>query len=246
MQILIVSDLHANLYALQAVLADAEGQYQQIVCCGDLVGYNPHPGPVLEWTKANCSYVIRGNHDKVVARIDDLEWFNEVAKQAAIWTMQVLAPEQIEYLRGLEKGPVRLEHFHLWHGSPRDEDEYVTSKSGADSCFSYFELPLAFFGHTHLQGGFFSKYGRIGTIPAVKRDEREAVIALEPNTLYMVNPGSIGQPRDGDSRAAYAIYDTEQKIVRLRRTIYSIQDTANDIRKAGLPSVLAIRLFRGI
>jgi predicted phosphodiesterase len=245
-QILILSDLHANLYALQAVLADAEGHYQQIVCCGDLVGYNPHPAPVLEWTQANCARVIRGNHDKVVAGIDDLEWFNDVAKQAAIWTKQVLAPEQIEYLRSLEKGPVRLEHFHLWHGSPRDEDEYVTGKSTAGHCFSFFELPLAFFGHTHLQGGFFSKYGRIGFIPAVKRTEREAVIALEPDILYMVNPGSVGQPRDGDSRAAYAIYDTEQKTVKLRRVGYPIQDTADDIRKAGLPSVLAIRLFRGM
>ncbi len=246
MQILILSDLHANLYALQAVLADAEGQYQQIVCCGDLVGYNPHPAPVLEWTKANCGRVIRGNHDKVVARIDDLEWFNEVAKQAAVWTMQELNPEQTEYLRSLEKGPVRLEHFHVWHGSPRDEDEYVINKSGASHCFPLFELPLAFFGHTHLQGGFFSKYGRIGTIPAVQTKLCEAVIGLEPDVLYMVNPGSVGQPRDGDPRAAYAIYDTEQKIVRLRRVGYAIQQTADDIRKAGLPPVLAVRLFRGM
>lgn len=246
MQILILSDLHANLYALQAVLADSESLYQQIVCCGDLVGYNPHPGPVLEWTKANCAHVIRGNHDKVVARIDDLEWFNEVAKQAALWTMQELKSEQIGYLRSLEKGPVRLEYFHIWHGSPRDEDEYVINKSGAGHCFPFFELPLAFFGHTHLQGGFFSKYGRIGTIPAVHKDECEALIALEPDLLYMVNPGSVGQPRDGDPRAAYALYDTEQKIVRLRRVNYPIQGTADDIRKAGLPAVLAIRLFRGM
>lgn len=246
MQILILSDLHANLYALQAVLADAEGLYRQIVCCGDLVGYNPHPGPVLEWTKTNCAFVIRGNHDKVVARIDDLEWFNEVAKQAALWTMQQLNSEQTEYLVNLEKGPVRLEHFHVWHGSPRDEDEYVINKSAAAHCFPFFELPLAFFGHTHLQGGFFSKYGRIGIIPAVRANVSEALIALEPDVLYLVNPGSVGQPRDGDPRAAYAIYDTEQKIVRLRRVAYPIQNTADDIRKTGLPPVLALRLFRGM
>jgi predicted phosphodiesterase len=245
-QILILSDLHANLYALRAVLADAENDYQQIVCCGDLVGYNPHPGAVLEWTKANCARVIRGNHDKVVARIDDLEWFNEVAKQAAVWTMQTLSADQTEYLRGLEKGPVRLEYFHVWHGSPRDEDEYVVNKSGAAHCLPFFELPLAFFGHTHLQGGFFSKYGRIGTLPAVPKQERDLVIALEPDVLYLVNPGSVGQPRDGDPRAAYAIYDTEQKIVRLRRVNYPVQKTADDIRKAALPPVLAVRLFRGM
>jgi diadenosine tetraphosphatase ApaH/serine/threonine PP2A family protein phosphatase len=107
-------------------------------------------------------------------------------------------------------------------------------------------LPLAFFGHTHLQGGFFSKYGRIGTIPAVEKRESEAVIALQPDILYMVNPGSVGQPRDGDSRAAYALYDVEQKVVRLRRVSYPIQETADDIRKTGLPAVLAVRLFRGM
>jgi len=245
-QILILSDLHANLYALQAVLADAGDQYEQIVCCGDLVGYHPHPAPVLEWTRANCGRVIRGNHDKVVAGIDDPEWFNEVARQAAIWTMGELSPDQIGYLRDLESGPAQLEHFHLWHGSPRDEDEYVTSKSAAAPCFSSFQLPLAFFGHTHLQGGFFSTRGRIGAIPAVKRTEHEAVVAMEPDVLYMVNPGSVGQPRDGDWRAAYALYDPEQKIVRLRRVEYPVQDTASDILSAGLPPVLAIRLSRGM
>jgi len=245
-QILILSDLHANLYALQAVLADAEGQYQQIVCCGDLVGYNPHPAPVLEWTQANCARVIRGNHDKVVAGVDDLEWFNEVAKEAAIWTIRQLAADQLEYLRQLEKGPTKLEHFHVWHGSPRDEDEYVTTKASATPCFSFFELPLAFFGHTHLQGGFFSTRGKIGVIPAVRKKEKEAVVALEPDVLYMVNPGSVGQPRDGDPRAAYALYNPEQKIVKLRRAEYPIQKTADDITQAGLPGVLALRLFRGM
>jgi predicted phosphodiesterase len=245
-QILILSDLHANLYALQAVLADAEGQYEQIVCCGDVVGYNPHPVPVLEWTQANCPRVIRGNHDKVVAGIDDPEWFNEVAKQAAIWTIGEVGPDQTAYLRNLEKGPVQLEHFHIWHGSARDEDEYVTGKSAAAPGFLSFVLPLAFFGHTHLQGGFFSKYGRIGTIPPVRRQEHEAVVALEPDVLYMINSGSVGQPRDGDPRAAYAIYDVEQKIVKLRRVGYPVENTAADILKAGLPSVLALRLSRGL
>ncbi len=246
MQILILSDLHANLYALDAVLADAEGQYEQIVCCGDLVGYNPHPIPVLEWALANCGRIIRGNHDKVVAGIDSLEWFNEVAKEAAMWTIRQLSADQLGHLGQLEKGPAKLEHFHVWHGSPRDEDEYVTTKSSAAPCFTFFELPLAFFGHTHLQGGFFSARGRIGIIPAVRKKEKEAVLELEPDVLYMVNPGSVGQPRDGDPRAAYAIYETEQKLVKLRRAEYPVQKTADDITRAGLPGVLAVRLFRGM
>lgn len=245
-RILILSDLHANWYALEAVLADAGGKYDQTVCCGDLVGYNPHPAPVLEWARAHCVRIIRGNHDKVVAGIEDLEWFNDVAKAAAIWTMENLASGQRDFLASLEQGPAKLDHFHVWHGSPRDEDEYVTTKSGAAPCFAYFELPLAFFGHTHLQGGFFSTRGRIGVIPAVRRNETEAVIALEPDVLYMVNPGSVGQPRDGDPRAAYAIYDSEQKLVILRRAEYPVQKTADDITAAGLPPVLALRLFRGM
>lgn len=246
MQFLILADLHANWQALEAVLADAGGKFDEIICCGDLVGYNPQPARVLEWTRKNCASVIRGNHDKVVAGIEDIEWFNDVARAAARWTIKQLDKEQIDYLRELQQGPVKLEHFHIWHGSPRDEDEYITAAREALPCFPYFELPLAFFGHTHLQGGFLSRYGRPSAIPAVRKNRKESVIALEPDTVYMVNPGSVGQPRDGDARAAYALYDAEQKTVTLRRVEYPLDKTAEEIQKAGLPEVLAFRLSRGI
>lgn len=243
---LIVSDTHANWHALEAVLAHAEGRFDQIVCCGDLVGYNAQPSRVLEWTRANAAHTIRGNHDKVVAGLESLEWFNEVAQSAARWTIHQLNTPQIQYLRELQKGPIRLEQFHIWHGSPRDEDEYITNTREAAPCFSYFALPLAFFGHTHLQGGFFSKHGRIGTIPPVRKGHEEAVIELQPDALYMVNPGSVGQPRDGDPRAAYAFYDSEQRTVMLRRVEYPVQQSAQEIRQAHLPDVLAFRLFQGL
>ena len=246
MQFLILSDIHANWHALEAVLADATGKFQQIICCGDIVGYNPHPAEVIEWTKANCAHVIRGNHDKVVAGIDDLEWFNEVAQAAALWTREQLTREQIEYLYELQMGPLQLEHFHIWHGSPLDEDEYVMNAREASRCFTALELPLAFFGHTHLQGGFFLKRKRMGRIAAVPGDHEESIVALEPGTLYLVNPGSVGQPRDGDPRAAYAIFDAEQNTVSLRRVRYPVQRTADEILKAGLPDVLALRLFQGM
>jgi predicted phosphodiesterase len=245
LRFLIVSDVHANWYALQAVLADAEGRYQRIVCCGDLVGYNPHPARVIKWTKTHCASVIRGNHDKVVAGIDDPGWFNEVAQVAARWTTANLEEDELRYLSELPKGPVRLEHFHLCHGAPQDEDEYVTNAREAAACFGHLELPLAFFGHTHLQGGFFSKHGRVGAIAQVGRREREASVALEPDVVYMINPGAVGQPRDNDPRAAYAIFDSEQRLVTLRRVAYPVQKTAEDIRQAGLPEVLAFRLFQG-
>ena len=246
MQFLIVADLHANWHALEAVLADCAGEFDQIICCGDLVGYNPQPVRVLEWTRASCASVIRGNHDKVVAGIEDLEWFNEVAQAAARWTIGQLDDDQLAYLRDLQAGPLRLEHFHICHGSPKNEDEYVTTLREAAPCFADLELPIAFFGHTHLQGGFFSRHGRVGRIPAVRQAERAAVLELEPDALYLVNPGSVGQPRDGDPRAAYAFYDSERRLVTLRRADYAIQKTAEEIVAAGLPDVLAFRLFQGL
>ncbi len=245
-QFLVVADLHANWPALEAVLADAAGKFETIVCCGDLVGYNPHPARVLEWTRQHCAIVIRGNHDKVVAGLEDLEWFNDIAQIAARWTIRQLEPDQLDYLRNLQAGPLQLEHFHICHGSPRNEDEYVTTPREAAPCFQELELPLAFFGHTHLQGGFFLRHGRIARIPAVRKREREAILQLERDAAYLVNPGSIGQPRDGDARAAYALYDSEQQIVTLRRVEYPIEKTANEIKTAGLPNVLALRLFQGL
>lgn len=201
---------------------------------------------MLDWTRQHCSSVIRGNHDKVVAGLEDLEWFNDIAQAAARWTIGELDTEQLAYLRDLPKGPLQLESFHLWHGSPRDEDEYITTAREAAPCFSHFELPLAFFGHTHLQGGFFLTRGRIGALPALRKRSAGLVIELEPDVVYMINPGSVGQPRDGDPRAAYAIYDSEKKTVALYRIEYPIQKTAEEIERAGLPGALAFRLFQGL
>ncbi len=245
MQFLILSDIHANWQALEAVLADARDNFQQIICCGDIVGYNARPIEALEWTRAHCEHVIRGNHDKVVAGIEDIEWFNEIAQAAALWTTEQLSAEQLDYLRGLKKGPSTLEGFHIWHGSPLDEDEYITTAREASHCFPAFELPLAFFGHTHLQGGFFLRRRRIGRIAQTPGNQQDSILALEPDTLYMINPGSVGQPRDGDPRAAYAIFDSEQNTVALRRVGYAIEKTAQEVLAAGLPHALAFRLFEG-
>jgi predicted phosphodiesterase len=242
---LILSDLHANWHALEAVLADAEGRYQQVACCGDLVGYNPNPDLVIEWTKANCALTIRGNHDKAIAGIETLEWFNEVAQIAARWTMQHLDAFHLAYLHSLPAGPINNEHFHIWHGSLADEDEYISRAQEATPSFGYFDSPLAFFGHTHLQGGFFSKRGRVGALTPVRKNESNYTIELNPDTLYMINPGSVGQPRDGDPRAAYALFDSDQKLVTMCRVAYPIQRTAAEIKQAGLPEILALRLFQG-
>lgn len=245
MQFLILSDIHANWHALEAVLKDAKGRYQQIVCCGDLVGYNPQPDKVTEWVRENCAKVIRGNHDKAVAGIESLEWFNEIAQAAARWTMTRMKKENLDYLRDLPQGPLSTEYFSMCHGSVENEDEYVASARDALPHFVYSEGPLTFFGHTHLQGGFFAKRNKIGPLPRLMPEEREITIELEPDFSYLVNPGSVGQPRDGDPRAAYAFYDTEQKLVTLRRVKYAIEKTVAEIEEAGLPEVLGVRLRHG-
>ncbi len=231
---------------MEAVLEHAEGKYDQVICCGDLVGYNPDPARIIDWVRERCTAVIRGNHDKVVAGIDGLEWFNDVAQAAAQWTTAHLSPDHLEYLRSLPQGPVTLDYCQMWHGSPRDEDEYVTNAREAAPCFQLFEMQTAFFGHTHLQGAFFSRYRRTGMFPSVPRDAAEAVIELDPDTLFLVNPGSVGQPRDGDPRAGYAILDSEQNCIFLRRAKYPVQLAAEAICRAGLPDVLAQRLLAGV
>jgi predicted phosphodiesterase len=244
-QFLILSDIHANWQALETVLADAQGQYQQIVCCGDLVGYNANPAEVLDWVRENRIVTIRGNHDKVVAGLDGLEWFNEVAQLSAVWTRRHLDEEQLQFLRNVPQGPSLMDGFEIWHGSPSDEDEYLTAPGEAAPRFTNMSYPLGFFGHTHLQGGFFSRYGRVGRIPQVPPKYRESVLELEPDTVYMVNPGSVGQPRDRDPRAAYAIYDDVARTIALRRITYPIEAAARQIREAGLPEVLWMRLALG-
>lgn len=246
MKILVLSDLHANWWALQSVLKDAAGQYDRIVCCGDLVGYNPRPGDVLNWVRQNCEAVIRGNHDKVVAGLEDLDWFNDVAQAAAVWTTAQLDEEELSYLRNLAQGPLPVQPFQVCHGSPRDEDEYVLSARDAATSLHTVQTPLTFFGHTHVQGGFFLQRGKPGSMPQVGKSENERVIELESDVSYLINPGSVGQPRDNDPRAAYLIYNIEERTVAFRRTEYPVEETAQEIKEAGLPDVLAYRLFRGL
>ena len=243
---LVLSDLHANWWALQSVLKDAENQYDQVLCCGDIVGYNPRPREVLHWTRQNCSAVIRGNHDKVVAGLEDLDWFNEVAQAAAIWTMNQLDPDELAYVRDLPKGPVSVESFQLCHGSPLDEDEYILSAREAASCLRQAEIPLTFFGHTHVQGGFFLQSGQLGMVPPIEKNRTERVLELQSDNSYLINPGSVGQPRDSDPRAAYVLYNSDERTVAFRRVGYAKEKTGREIEEAGLPDVLAYRLFRGV
>jgi len=242
---LIVSDLHANLHALEAVIRHAYGQYDQAVCCGDLVGYGADPNPVVDWVRAHCSIVVRGNHDRACTGQDDLEWFNPVARAAAVWTLENLTGANVSYVRDLPRGPAFVEGIQLLHGSPYDEDDYVVAADDAAEAFTYLESHLAFFGHTHLQGGFIWNQERVETIPPTSLSIDRQSLQIDPGGGYLINPGSVGQPRDGDPRAAYALYDSETRSLCYSRVEYDIEGAQRSIRAAGLPSFLADRLSVG-
>jgi diadenosine tetraphosphatase ApaH/serine/threonine PP2A family protein phosphatase len=242
---LVVSDLHANWEALEAVLEDAKGLYERPVCCGDLVGYGADPDRVVEWVRGHCAAVVRGNHDRACTGLEDLEWFNPVARAAAIWTLDHLSPDNASFVRELPHGPAFLDGMQLLHGSPMDEDEYVVGPDEAADAFAYLESPLAFFGHTHLQGGFIWNQARVETIPPVSMRSDCSVMDIESGAGYLINPGSVGQPRDGDPRAAYALYDSNAGMLRHRRVAYDVEAAQKKIREAGLPPFLADRLAIG-
>jgi predicted phosphodiesterase len=242
---LIVSDLHANWHALEAVVREAAGGYDRVLCCGDLVGYGAEPNLVVDWVRAHCAVAVRGNHDKVSTGQEDLEWFNPVARTSALWTLRNLTPANTEYIRGLPKGPVLLDGFQVLHGSPFDEDEYVMAVSEAEQAFGYLESRLAFFGHTHMQGGFIWNHSRVETILATSARSRRQEMEVDAECGYLVNPGSVGQPRDSDPRAAYVIYDSGTRTVAYCRVLYDVAAAQEKIRQAGLPPILADRLSLG-
>ncbi len=245
MRYLIVSDIHSNWQALRAVLGHAEGAWDQALCCGDLVGYGADPNPVTEWFRDHGSYTVRGNHDKVSLDAEDLEWFNPVARAAAEWTRTALTRENAAFIAALPRGPLMIEDFEIVHGSPLDEDDYLAAAADAHQAFGYLERRLAFFGHTHLQGGFVWNRARVETIPSFIASEGPAPVELDGECAYLINPGSVGQPRDGDPRAAYALYDSASKVLTYERTEYDIEGAQRRIMEEGLPAILAERLLVG-
>lgn len=246
MRYLVISDLHSNWEALQSVLEDARGSYHQILCCGDLVGYGADPNPVVDWVRRDVKATVRGNHDRACVGLEDLEWFNPVAQAASIWTMSQLTAENADFIRNLPMGPVTVGNFQLIHGSPVDEDDYLVSAVDAIGAFPYAESSLLFFGHTHIQGGFRWRSEQVQAIGRLHPEwQTRYLLEIDPACAYLINPGSVGQPRDGDPRAAYAIYDTDAELLHYHRVPYDVETTQRKIREAGLPELLAARLAVG-
>jgi predicted phosphodiesterase len=243
---LILSDMHANWDAFEAVLRRARRKhFDAVLVLGDLVGYGGAPNQVVEAVQrlGPRLYIVRGNHDKVVAGIDSGGNFNQTALAAAQWTTGRLTPGNLRYMRELPKGPIQVEEgLAICHGSPLDEDTYVFSDVDAWEIFSRFTVPVTFFGHTHIPSLFWLE-GRVLGVKALRGAHGR--IALAPGGRYLINPGSIGQPRDRDPRAAYMTYDSGRRVVHWYRIPYPVAEAQRRIRRADLPTSLADRLALG-
>jgi predicted phosphodiesterase len=246
MRILVLSDLHANATALDAVLEATNGRWDVSVCLGDVVGYGPDPNEVTAKLRDMGTQTIRGNHDKAVTGVMPTDDFNPVAKSAVEWTRAQLQPELMAWLAALPQGPLATDGIVLVHGAFQDEDEYVFTPAQALDGLLDSTAEVTFFGHTHHQGGFSYKDSQLEVLQIRPRNsESFAALRLEHPRRYLLNPGSIGQPRDGDARAAFAIADLDHQTVEFWRVPYDIAAVQERMRAARLPEPLVQRLVVG-
>ncbi|MGE0041896.1 MAG: metallophosphoesterase [Vicinamibacterales bacterium] len=246
MRYLVVSDIHANLEALEMVLADAAGaRYDRLLVLGDLVGYGADPNKVVERVRALAPYaIIRGNHDKVGSGLESPEGFNAVARSAIRWTLETLTPANREWLAALPIGPRQVDDLiEICHGTPFDEDAYVFDDLDALRAIQAMSRSLCLFGHTHVQIGYRVAEQQFAMTTAA--ETRPLSVTFGDTARHLVNPGSVGQPRDGDPRAGYAVVDTDTRQITLYRVEYPIHAAQQRILQEGLPEMLAQRLSVG-
>ncbi len=249
MRALILSDIHGNYEALQAVLAVA-GTHDAVWNLGDVVGYGASPNEVVACVRSIATLSVRGNHDKVCAGIASAAHFTSGARDAALWTKAHLSEESAAWLRALPGGPVvTLDgDVALSHGSPLHEDIYILNIRDAWAPLQQMVARCTFFGHTHVQGGFGWADGRwFETKPQQQRGNKSSqwTLHLEDGKRYLLNPGSVGQPRDWDARAAFAILDSDAQTVAFHREPYDVDLASGRILMAGMPERLAKRLREG-
>jgi len=245
MRYLILSDIHSNKEALGAVLSFMRRKpWDKAVFLGDLVGYGANPNQAVDTLRSLKPFVgIRGNHDKVCSGLEDGELFNRIALEAAMWTRKKLTRTNLQWLRGLPEGPVLVDDtFAIAHGTPIDEDAYIFGEIEALNVFRNTTFPICFFGHSHFPVIFALSPDAITTVLTVAPSFR---FRLREGVRYLINPGSIGQPRDGNPLASFALYDSETRMVSIHRIPYRVVDAQQKILKAGLPRPLADRLAIG-
>jgi diadenosine tetraphosphatase ApaH/serine/threonine PP2A family protein phosphatase len=246
MRYLVISDIHANLEAFDGVLAAADDlSYDRLIVLGDLVGYGADPNAIVDRVRRLAPHaLIRGNHDKVGSGIESADGFNAVARSAIRWTYETLTPDNREWLAALPTGPVVVDDLiEICHGTPFDEDAYVFDDLDALRALHASERPLCLFGHTHVQIGY-ALNGDQFTLTTLEA-ARPLQVPLANGAKHLVNPGSVGQPRDGDPRAGFGMVDTDSRAVTIYRIDYPIQQAQARIIAEGLPEVLAQRLALG-
>jgi diadenosine tetraphosphatase ApaH/serine/threonine PP2A family protein phosphatase len=245
MRYLVISDIHANLEAFETVMAAAKPLgYDKVLLLGDLVGYGADPNAICDRVRElKPDALIRGNHDKVGAGDESPEGFNAEARNAIRWTHDQLTKDNRDWLAALPAGPLIVDDMiEICHGTPFDEDAYVFDDLDALRAMHAARRPLCLFGHTHVQVGHFLSRDQFGLATS---DERPLTIALDESNRYLVNPGSVGQPRDGDPRAGFGIVDTARREMTIHRVEYPIAKAQARILEEGLPDVLAQRLALG-
>ena len=245
MRYLLISDIHANLVAFETVLADAKGSYDKVWCLGDMVGYGPDPNECVELLLTLDHLCIAGNHDWAVLGKLDVEDFNPDARFASLWTREQLNDDVRDYLDNLPVSLVEEEIYTLVHGSPRHPIwEYILYASVAQPNFKHFNTPYCFVGHTHNPIIFQESEEKGQMCEPLEPAFNEGPIELGERRL-IVNPGSVGQPRDGDARAAYGILDVEAKTFEYRRITYPVSDTQEKMKEYNFPARLWNRLAFG-
>lgn len=233
MRIAIISDIHSNLEALQKAFEIIDRKnIDEIVCLGDVVGYGADPNRCLELVRHRTTHILMGNHDEAAIDLSVTRYFNQFARHAAYWTSEKLTEENLEFLKAL---PLRLELWGLTfvHSTPRNTEEwnYIFSSFEAHQYFDAFDTKICFVGHSHVPG-IYSEDGRTATV--------------KPNLRYIINVGSVGQPRDGDPRLSFGIFDTEAWRYEHVRSEYDTYAAATKIMQQGLPRYLGERLLAGM
>lgn len=245
MRALVVSDLHSNAEALRAVVKRVRRKkFDSVICLGDFVGYGAEPNHILDTMRTwkGPKLYIRGNHDRVASGVDDGSAFNHAARSAALWTRDHLSARNRHFLEKLPLGPIEHENVMMCHGAPHDEDEYVFHEVHAGEVLRETKAQFVLYGHTHLPVVFsIDPRGRVRGF-SVRGD---AIVRLDKDYRYLINPGSVGQPRDRNPAASFALLDSDRLTVQFFRVDYDVEKTQSAILKAGLPSILAQRLAHG-
>lgn len=245
MRYAVLSDIHSNLIALRAVLAELDdAEIDRYLCLGDIVGYGARPNQCCDLIREREAICVRGNHDEAAVHPEKAEWFTAPARACILWTREQLREDNLEFLADLPPRKIVDDAVTICHGSVPDPDHYTVTPVDAILSFREMKTPVAFFGHTHYAEWFVDTGD--GQLPVEHPLPSGGSAQLDPEKRYLANPGAVGQPRDGNELASYAIYDDEACEIVIHRVAYDIAKAAMQMQEAGLPEAMHARLWMGV